>query len=83
MRYWINYLGVITTALALSFPTFEGLHQGKEWKISPVFAQDISYSSSNNQSEISRLLKEGEKYYQNEQYEQALEKFQQVLKLRR
>ncbi|NET26561.1 tetratricopeptide repeat protein [Okeania sp. SIO1I7] len=83
MRYWINYLGVITTALALSFPTFEGLHQGEEWKISPVFAQDISYSSSHNQSEISRLLKEGEKYYQNEQYEQALEKFQQALKLRR
>lgn len=83
MRYWINYLGVITTALALSFSTFEGLHQGEKWKISPAFAQDISYSSSNNESEISRLLKEGEKYYQNEQYEQALEKFQQVLKLRR
>ncbi|NES87984.1 tetratricopeptide repeat protein [Okeania sp. SIO2B9] len=83
MRYWRNYLGVIATALALSFPTFEGLHQGEKLQISPVFAQDISYSSSNNQSEISRLLKEGDKYYQNEQYEQALEKFKQVLKLRR
>ncbi|NEP90083.1 MAG: hypothetical protein F6K18_26470 [Okeania sp. SIO2C2] len=83
MRYWRNYLGVIATALALSFPTFEGLHQGEKWKISPVFAQDISYSSSNNQSEIGRLLKEGEEHYQNEQYEQALAKFQQVLKLRR
>ncbi|NEO53768.1 MAG: tetratricopeptide repeat protein [Okeania sp. SIO3B5] len=86
MRYWINYLGVITTALALSFSTFEGLLQGEKLQISPVFAQDISYSSSNNQSnqsEISRLLKEGEKYYQNEEYEQALEKFQQALKLRR
>ncbi|RQH16857.1 hypothetical protein, partial [Okeania hirsuta] len=83
MRYWINYLGVIATTLALSFPSFEGLLQGQKWKISPVFAQDISYSSSNNQSEIGRLLKEGEKHYQNYRYEQALEKFQQVLKLRR
>ncbi|NEP08470.1 MAG: tetratricopeptide repeat protein [Okeania sp. SIO2G4] len=83
MRYWRNYLGVIATALALSFPTFEGLHQGEKWKISPVFAQDISYGNSNSESEISRLLKEGEEHYQNEQYEQALEKFQQVLKLRR
>ena len=83
MRYWINYLGVITTALALSFPTFEGLLPGEKLLISPVFAQDVSYSSSNNQTKIIRLLKEGEEHYQNEEYEQALAKFQQVLKLRR
>lgn len=83
MRYWINYLGVITTALALSFPTFEGLVQGENLQISPVFAQDLSYGSSSNQTQINRLLKEGEEHYQNDEYEQALAKFQQVLKLRR
>ncbi|GGA40789.1 tetratricopeptide repeat protein [Okeania sp. KiyG1] len=83
MRYWINYLGVITTALALSFPTFEGLLPGEKLLISPVFAQDVSYGSSDSESEIISLLKEGEKHYQNEEYEQALEKFRQALKLRR
>ncbi|MGB3510197.1 MAG: hypothetical protein WBA93_13360 [Microcoleaceae cyanobacterium] len=63
----------------MSFPTVEGLRKGEKLEISPAFAQDISYS----QSQVEQLLKEGEKYYQNQKYEKALEKFQQVLKLRR
>ncbi|MEM1170091.1 MAG: hypothetical protein AAGJ08_13690 [Cyanobacteria bacterium P01_H01_bin.35] len=85
MSYWIKCLGVITTALVLSFPTIEELPQGGKLKNSPAFAQDISYSQSNSQSkiEIDRLLKEGAAYYQDWEFEKALEKFQQVLKLRR
>lgn len=79
MGLWINCLGVITTALVLIFPTFEGFRQGGKWEFSPASAQDISY----NQSQIYRLLKEGDEYYKNWEYEKALKAFQQVLKLRR
>lgn len=82
MGYWIKCLGVITTTLVLSFPSVEGLRKGEKLEISPAFAQDISYSQSNSQSEIDKLLKEGEAYYQNWEYEKALKKFEQVLKLR-
>ncbi|MGD1714224.1 hypothetical protein [Dapis sp. BLCC M172] len=83
MGYWVKCLGVITTALVLSFPTIEELAQGGKLKNSPAFAQDISYSQSNSQSKIDRLLKEGAAYYQDWEFEKALEKFQQVLKMRR
>ncbi len=83
MGYWIKCLGVITTALVLSFPTIEGLRQGEKLEIYPAFAQDISYSQSKSQSEINRLLKEGAAHYQDWEYQKALKKFQQVLKLRR
>ncbi|MDJ0557050.1 MAG: tetratricopeptide repeat protein [Microcoleaceae cyanobacterium MO_207.B10] len=83
MRYLTKFLGVITTALVLTFPTFEGLRQGKNLQISPASAQNISYSQSPTQSKINNLLREGEQQYQNEEYEKALKTFQQVLKLRR
>jgi len=83
MSYWIKYLGVITTALVLSFPTIEELRQGEKWEVSPAFAQNVSYSRANSKSEVDRLLKEGEAYYQDWEFEKALEKFQQVLKMRR
>ncbi len=83
MGYWIKCLGVITTALVLSFPTFEDLRREEKWEISPAFAQNVSYNRANSKSEIDRLLKEGAAYYQDWQFEKALEKFQQVLKMRR
>ncbi|MGD1809478.1 tetratricopeptide repeat protein [Dapis sp. BLCC M126] len=83
MRYWIKCLGVITTALVLSFPTIEGFRGAKKLEISPAFAQNVSYNRANSKSEIDRLLKEGAAYYQDWEYQKALEKFQQVLKLRR
>ena len=83
MGYWIKCLGVITTALVLSFPTFEDLRREEKWEISPAFAQNVSYNRANSKSKIDRLLKEGATYYQDWQFEKALEKFQQVLKMRR
>lgn len=82
MGLWINCLGVITTVLVLNFPTFEGFRQGAKFELSPASAQDISSSQSHSQSEIDRLLKEGEEYYKNWEYDKALKAFQQVLKLR-
>ena len=83
MSYWIKCLGIITTALVLSFPTFEDLRRGEKWEVYPAFAQNVSYNRANSQSKIDRLLKEGAAYYQDWEYQKALEKFQQVLKLRR
>ena len=83
MGYWIKCLGVITTTLVLSFPTIEGFSQGEKLEISPAFAQNVSFNRANSQSQIDKLLKEGAAYYQDWEYQKALEKFQQVLKLRR
>ncbi len=83
MSYWIKCLGVITTALILSFPNVEEFCQGRQLETSPAFAQSVSYNQANSQSEIDRLLKEGAAYYQDWEYQKALEKFQQVLKMRR
>lgn len=78
MNYWRKCLGVITTGLVLSFPTIEEFPQGVKLEIHPAFAQDLSSS----QFLVKRWLKEGETYYQDGEFEQALEKFQQVLKMR-
>ncbi|MGD1700200.1 tetratricopeptide repeat protein [Dapis sp. BLCC M229] len=83
MGYWIKCLGIITTALVLSFPTIEGFSQGGKLGNYPALAQNVSYNRANSQSEIDRLLKEGAAYYQDWKFEKALEKFQQVLKMRR
>ena len=83
MNYWIKCLGVITTTLVLSFPNIEGFRQAKKLEISAVFAENVSYSKSNSKSKIDRLLKEGAVYYQDWEFEKALEKFQQALKMRR
>ena len=79
MRCWVKCLSVITTALVLNFSAIDGLHQGEKLEILPAFAQDVSY----NESQVDKLLKEGDEYYQNWEYEKALKAFQQVLELRR
>lgn len=83
MRCFVKFLNLMTTAIFFSIPTFNGLIQGEKLAIPSAFAQNISYSQSNSLSEIDRLLQEGATYYQDWQFEKALEKFQQVLKMRR
>ncbi|MGK7922262.1 MAG: hypothetical protein AB4080_19880 [Trichodesmium sp.] len=83
MRYLVKFINLMTTAIFFSIPTVNGLILGEKLAIPSAFAQDVSYNRANSQSKIDRLLEEGARYYQDWEYQKALEKFQQVLKVRR
>ena len=83
MRYFVKFVNLMTTAIFFSIPTVNGLILGEKLAVPSAFAQNISYSQFNSTSEIDRLLKEGAAYYQDWEYQKALEKFKQVLKMRR